>query len=498
MRTIKRLTVDLNLIKLNRLKPIAIAYAKEKQYWLNVFQKKENLREIKLSRRIRDRAVKAKYRSPYGLQARMWKLALQDAAETMDKYWQSLIEKIRKNIYRNKALTDPQKHYAYWVLKDYRKLQSVLSFLQPEFKELPLLERKRVVNYLNRQIKKYKKTLPRVKIVRSFCLDEDCYHTFLHKERQYISIMTQEPRKRLILPLSGNAPIKGNIRLVIENHRAQIHMTSEMKKKNIRGTNIIAVDFGYSEVITDSEGERYGESFGDILTSASDLLKLKMQRRHQLHALKKKYEHSHDAKKLLKAKKIKKMNLGRKKLDAHQRKVQGALATTINTAFNELLNKKPGILITEDLSHVFSYHKGKNTNRRLSSWTRGLLQDRLKFKTLVKGFDHKQVNAAYSSQMCPSCGFVGQKNRHGDKFQCQNCRHVGDADVIAAQNLKGRYFDQEITRYMSYREVKRILLERFHRQLETEQSGTVFGRIPDTTCNEPTYCGQSESHYLTQ
>jgi transposase len=138
------------------------------------------------------------------------------------------------------------------------------------------------------------------------------------------------------------------------------------------------------------------------------------------------------------------------------------------------------MIVSEALSHAFDYNKGKNWNRRLSAWVRGTLKERLEFKALAKGFSHQQVNPAYSSQVCIQCDFVDRRNRKGDKFECQHCRHVGHADEIAAMNLKNRYFDREITRYTPYREVKKILLERFHRHLETSVPGTVSGRIPDT------------------
>jgi IS605 OrfB family transposase len=165
------------------------------------------------------------------------------------------------------------------------------------------------------------------------------------------------------------------------------------------------------------------------------------------------------------------------------------------TAFNRLAEKRPSTVVSESLSHTFDYHRGSNWNRRLSSWVRGKLNERLSFKALAKGFSHQQVNPAYSSQTCIPCGYVDRKNRRGDLFQCQYCRHVGDADSIAALNHKSRYFDREITRYTPYREVKRILLERFHRHLETKSSGTVSGRIPDTAQHESTMCGQSESEF---
>jgi IS605 OrfB family transposase len=136
--------------------------------------------------------------------------------------------------------------------------------------------------------------------------------------------------------------------------------------------------------------------------------------------------------------------------------------------------------ITEDLSHTFVYDKSKKVNRKLSSWLRGKLQDRISFKALAEGFRHEQVNPAYGSQSCPSCEFVDYRNRTGDHFKCLYCGHEGRADRVAALNYARRYGDHEIGQYTPYRQVKTILLGRFHRRLEAEQSVTVPGRTLDT------------------
>ena len=233
--------------------------------------------------------------------------------------------------------------------------------------------------------------------------------------------------------------------------------------------------------MTDSDGEQYGNDFGRITKQASDDLKTKMQKRHSLHAIQKSAAESKSFEKKKKAKNIRKFNLGRKKLDSNHQKIKATLQREINTAFNQLAEKDPHIVISELLSQHFHYNRGRNVNRRLSAWVRGELKERLEFKALAKGFGHEQVNPAYSSQICLICDYVDRKNRKGDQFKCHHCGHVSHADWVAAMNLKRRYFDHEITRFTPYREVKKILLERFHRRLETEKSGTVDGRIPDTT-----------------
>ena len=42
----------------------------------------------------------------------------------------------------------------------------------------------------------------------------------------------------------------------------------------------------------------------------------------------------------------------------------------------------------------------------------------------------KVVNPAYSSQTCPSCGYVSRNNRKGIKFVCRSCGRKSHADVV--------------------------------------------------------------------
>src|SRR5580704_2031841 len=158
MRTIKRKSIKLNIGKNNIFQSIVRAYAKEKQYWLLQFQQAIHIPYIKNHRIVRNHAVQSNYKSPYGLQARQWKLALQDAADTMDKYWQSLFDKIKSDIYKA-SFSDIERHYACWLLKDYARFAEVLAFKTPNFKELTLKVRKRVIHFLNRKIRIHKKQL---------------------------------------------------------------------------------------------------------------------------------------------------------------------------------------------------------------------------------------------------------------------------------------------------------------------------------------------------
>ena len=152
-------------------------------------------------------------------------------------------------------------------------------------------------------------------------------------------------------------------------------------------------------------------------------------------------------------------------------------------AINEFVAlRKPGDVGIEDLAHQFIFDKLPGLNRRLSSWTKGVYQLRLEFKSKAKGFRLVIVNAAYGSQGCPKCDYVDRGNRKGARFECMDCGFVAHADWVGARNVYNRMEDEEITRFTPVREVKKILLNRHSRRLEMlgtprELGVTVQGRL---------------------
>jgi len=476
MRTVKRRAIPLNAKKQKAVEALCRAYAREKQKWLLYFQNWTYQALLGKPRTVRDGLISLDYRSDNGLQARHWKLALADAAETWDKYWQATFVKVRLKIAHRKDLSEAERHYAYWLLKDYAHFASLMQGKSPEPPfELEARSRRRIAGYVRRITRQSKGKPPTVKKARIVRFDANCYEVFEHKGVQYIKIMSLVPGKRICIPLSGKTPISGTITLVLSEGNVNFHISQELKKKAPPQTHPEAVDFGYTEVMTDTKGIRYGAQFGAILTGASENRHQKMQKRHKLHAVAKKASNPK------KAKRLQKYNLGRQKQLAAAKRYEATLEREINTAINQLIQtKNPSLLITEDLRHTFRYDKSKQMNRRLSGWLRGKLQDRIAFKAVAEGFRHEQVNPAYGSQSCPFCEFVDHRNRKGDSFQCLHCGHEDISDRIAALNYARRYGDREIERYTPYRQVKNILLDRFHRRLETGQPVTVPGRTLET------------------
>ncbi len=229
----------------------------------------------------------------------------------------------------------------------------------------------------------------------------------------------------------------------------EIHYTAGVKASVIQTDEVAAVDAGLSEVFTDDEGNRYGMGLGQLIYDESDRV-----------------------------------------LDKNRKR-------QINTALNNLMKKRqPSILVTEKLD-IRGKAKSKKMSRQVSLWPRGVLQERTEFKASAASCRREQVNPAYTSQMCPVCWFVNGKNRNGDRFKCLHCGHVDVADGVAAQNLKARRTDPEITLWTPKEQVKAVLLARFaalHQEqrsavLETVEpggeAGTVAGRTPVATLTKP-------------
>lgn len=501
MRTVKRDTYKLNIGKKAELHSICEAYAAEKQLWLNVFASNVNQCRIKQHREVRNEAIKAEYVSSNKLQARMWKLALIDASETWDKYYQAMFVDLKSMIAHNKSLDvlekdpDPkkrkkqhQRHYLYWLLKSYANFTAALHGEIPEPTTFIPEEPKRLVRYLQKIVRKVRGKRPTAKSARSFSLDSGCYNIFQKNDVQYIKITTLTKGRRIVIPLSGNADVSGSVRVVVDKDIVRVHKPQKLAAKqcseagNTSGREVVsACDIGYTEVMADELGNFYGTEFGPATTAASNRRNNKGKHRNRLYALQNKHR---EAGNVTKANHIKRFNLGQKKQEQQTGAEKAHLSNIINASINRFLReRKPEVVVTEYLRNLSAYGFIKGMNRKLSSWLKGEIQDRFEFKALAEGFCHEQVNPAYSSQTCPICDYVAKGNRKGDRFKCLNhrCGYEGHADQVGAVNLLRRRADHEITRYTPYPEVKAILLRRYNRRLEAEDSILSKATVPGRT-----------------
>jgi putative transposase len=101
----------------------------------------------------------------------------------------------------------------------------------------------------------------------------------------------------------------------------------------------------------------------------------------------------------------------------------------------------------EDLTHIRertrrkrgkkASNKQRKANRHASSWAFAELHGFLAYKALAAGSMAIKVDADYTSQACPTCGYSCEANRpkKGLTFVCQNCQYTLHADLIGARNI---------------------------------------------------------------
>ena len=147
------------------------------------------------------------------------------------------------------------------------------------------------------------------------------------------------------------------------------------------------------------------------------------------------------------------------RLDKLESKLTGTVKTMAGEVSNNLVEAHPGaIFVVEDLDL-----RGCRGAKRFAY--------RALHHSLAVKAPCEVVNPAYSSQTCPSCGYVSRSNRSGIKFVCRSCGRQSHADVVGGINLLGRSEDKQVGLDDHPSAVKALLRERFRARCRTSSSG---------------------------
>ena len=199
-----------------------------------------------------------------------------------------------------------------------------------------------------------------------------------------------------------------------------------------------------------------------------DKFQKKQKQRGKLYSLRKelykKWIGTKDKRIYNKIKHLDKYNLGKKKFNILKIKTKETIKNNVNHTVNNFISKNPKLktIVLEKLDS-FDNEKnyGKRINRLLNKWKRGFLKDKLTFISQLNSIELAYQNRAYTSQLCPNCGFVSRDNRNGEEFTCIMCGYSENAHVVGALNILSRKGDSEIGLYTPYKRVKEILLKRY-------------------------------------
>ena len=382
-------------------------------------------------------------------------------------------KKVKRAIAQNENLTKDDKHYLYLCLKHTPTLYNILNYKKVNYSTDYLKDLKidvhRLNNLLRRYVRRYntKSHTNKANVV----LTSNLYK--FNPSNNEFSFTGKKRNSKVKITLIGNIPkLKGTLELVKnqKDNQYYLHVPLDriITKKNMTNeSEILGLDVGITDLITLSNGSVYGANSAELFYTLSDNLVNK--NRSRLFSYKRRLEQrilieQDISKKSILEQKLNNLennNLGSKKRISKISKYKSRIASHINCELNKMVKEEDiQEIVREDLNWSSKKSKKKNKRNvskkqqnRFSTWSKGLLLERLSVKLAEKGIKETIVNPAYTSQVCCKCNHLG--NRKGKEFKCSNCNLSIDADFNASITIKKRKFISEINIDTPYKEVKK-------------------------------------------
>ena len=392
--------------------------------------------------------------------------AIEKSASTIKANWTTTKKKVKKAIFQNENLTKEDRRYLFLCLKHTPTLYNILNYKKVDYTTDYLKDLKvdvhRLNNLLRRYIRRYKTKAhtnkANVILPSSLYKFNPCNNEF--------TLTGKKRNSKVKITLIGNIPkLKGTLELVKnqKDNQYYLHVPLDrvISKKNMTDeSEILGLDVGITDLITLSNGSVYGANSAELFYTLSDNLVNK--NRSRLFSYKRKLEQKivieqDESKKSLLEQKLKNLednNLGSKKRISKISKYKSRIASHINCELNKMIKEEDlKEIVREDLNWSSKKRSvSRKQQNRFSTWTKGILLERLSIKLAEKRIKETIVNPAYTSQVCCKCNHLG--SRKSKEFKCSNCNLSIDADFNASINIKKRKFIKEIDIDTPYKEVK--------------------------------------------
>ena len=123
------------------------------------------------------------------------------------------------------------------------------------------------------------------------------------------------------------------------------------------------------------------------------------------------------------------------------RKIDNQIKDALNkhtTAFvRRCVSRGIGTIVLGDLTGIRNrIDYSKSSNQKLHQWAFGKLTDLITYKAKQVGIKVRQINEAYTSQTCPSCG---ERNKPSNRTYKCGCGFTYHRDGIGAYNIRQKY-----------------------------------------------------------
>ncbi len=263
-------------------------------------------------------------------------------------------------------------------------------------------------------------------------------HTKLDGVNHWLRVSTLKSGKRIELPIRGNdyanrfnGEAALTFSLLERDGNWFVKVCKKLVKAAPRTGPVLGLDTGMTNLLATSQGAIFGTTFGEHLKRWDASLQRLMKGL---------------------------QGAGQTRLSECRRyrdfvhRMRGWLTSEVKGAVNRALKLgTPGTVVIEALT--FSLQDGtlsKKMNRLVRRMGTGILKSALEQKSEMQGFKLVEVNPAYTSQECGSCGFISRKNRKGNRFKCVCCGKQAHADSHASRNLVERFNQGRVCEYVKH------------------------------------------------
>ena len=408
--------------EMQKLQEIARDYARVKNEIYQRYGGMKSLPKLYPGYTVQNEMTKSGLREQLGLPSVYFYLAIFDALKEIRSYWSAVRASVLKNVNAHEGLKEEEKHYLRYLLKVSNAFESALNGsalklpkeLQNQYDVLSAqVDRKKMENYLRRQVRKYSRQLRTVSS-DGFTIAERAYRYKDHG----IYIAVKEKRKRIFVPLTDNNRYTRqlHIRLFPECGNIEIRVPVDIAVQEHEDYDrSVGLSMGMSVMFTTDTGHIYGEELGTYQTRLSDWLRGQTSVYHR----------------------NKNENPGRKKYLAKKHRMEEQLHSYINHELNRFLRmERPKVVYLPKLPRPGAGGPLKRMNHLASTWQRGYIKKRLALKCEEQAVKLIEVMGKDISRECSACGSIGEKK--DGIFFCPSCGYEADQKQNTAQNAKKR------------------------------------------------------------
>ena len=169
------------------------------------------------------------------------------------------------------------------------------------------------------------------------------------------------------------------------------------------GQKVVGIDTGINALASTSEGKQYGTDIKHFIERSKRCKKGSKGKQRAINAL-------------------------------HQR-IYEVAKEVVKDADLVVVEKLQGIGRNTKLKGRLSL----NMRSSIGSWNYRYWLDKVEMNCEGSRASFRTVLPYFTSQRCPTCNHTDSNNRSGEMFKCQSCGHSGNADLVAALNIRDRF-----------------------------------------------------------